>query len=184
MRGKKSHLRATFDLKHAHGVRFFGASYRRVDRWRAGVQIDLQTVIGMNDFQDCLPAQPSCRDPAGSTYHAISAQSSLSHCTTTRPGNGGRLERHDGIELTLGIRPSRRVLPQVDAANPGPSGRDRKTCEFADAGNQGRLRENWRASVSLASWYSQALTKAVKRFKVSGSKDRAFPISRAAERPR
>jgi hypothetical protein len=43
----------------------------------------------------------------------MSAQSSLSHCTTTRPGMDGGLERHHGIELPLADHHAAGVLAEV-----------------------------------------------------------------------
>ena len=52
--------------------------------------------------------------PSRSTFTMpMSAQSSLSHCTTTRPGHRRRLERHHGIELPLADDHPAGMLPQM-----------------------------------------------------------------------
>ncbi len=43
----------------------------------------------------------------------MSAQSSLSHCTTTRPGHAGVLERHDAVQAPLADHHAARMLPEM-----------------------------------------------------------------------
>ena len=63
----------------------------------------------------------------------ISAQSSLSHWTTTRPGMDGGFQRHHGIERALADHHAARVLAQMARQVLQAIGKIEELADSADA---------------------------------------------------
>ena len=95
------HLRAAFHLKHADGVGLLqGGIHRRVILRKVG-QVDFFVIVVTNEFDGILEhghhAQAEQIDFDDAHVGAIFFVPLHDHAA----GHGGRLERHDGIELSL-----------------------------------------------------------------------------------
>ena len=109
-----------------------------------------------------------------------SAQSSLSHCTTVRPGIDARSSGTTHVQLPLADHHAARVLPQVPRQILHPHRTAPDTSQCADASDRTPHAEMSAPSRLVLPRHSHWLTSPDSRPSVSSSNPSALPTSRAA----
>ena len=169
------HLRPALNLEHAHGI---GLLQRAVNHGIVGRQlgqIDVflicsrMSVDGL--FQHRHHAQPEQIDLDDAHVGAIFFVPLHHHPA----GHGGRLQRHDRIQLSLANHHSARVLAEMTRQVLHAPGTARRTCDARMAADRTRHRETAVPACRPGSLYSHELTSPARRSSVSPSKPSDLP---------